>query len=960
MKKKHRFIKGIIFILFCFVIAAGAYYLLMKYVLIYGKWDVDCAVRYDRTEGIQPIESLQENLFLDNSVFTFSIDHSFEIEHDGQSRRGTFKNQDGTLLLTDAEGNLQIGFTYKRTRKEMIWRISEAEGIPEEEAGDYLICLVPHRKEKKNRTDSTQTEYNSEFYKNVIAVDPDESAGEFTYEVLADNTVKITGITEEKEKWQTLDEGAVMNDVFIPDYIGGRPVSQLGADTFQNGDYLVNVTIRLPRYLTYLEGNPFNGCNSVGRIVIAPETQRYGMVGTDLIDFEEHRLVMCIPKTYSLDKYKLPYDIISIEEHAFEQVSSINNMILSDRLISIGDYAFSKTKIEKMTMPETLHSIGEHAFASVSEAISLPDNIEYIGDNAFRRTEVELNNSNRYYQIIDDMLIDKENASVIGYMTGRTPSLTIPAGILTIVDQAFKGADIRELYFNDELTSIGKETFSDNYNLRELKLPSALMDIGSGAFRNCNHLERVYFPENVSSVAMDAFKGCTKLQEFNVAEGNKSFYAEDGLLISQKDHRLLFYPLGKTETEYVIPQSVEIVGEHAFSGCSSLETIRVPQNVRVIENEAFYPCPSLKIVSLSEGLHSIGDRVFDCQSKYFNMKVPKSLESVGENYIVYNMPNDSYLDEYFESAGQHRFIVYLYRNSEAEPFLKEQNLPYIIYPEQSVSEYFQEAYSTMEALAKNNDYEAFANYCEQFETDPERISMYFDMIQMLQSYTYHILIPTDATCEKGFGNIVTYISPEEENETWIGAPISMGAVNVNGDWQLCEQDSGLRNSFFEKYSPDRANDAWDAGRHYSRLNTDIGWIWSDAEYSGIYKQRGIMVWQNEDGSVEVLIACSNGTDEDRSIGEVHVWMEDDRIGTIFDVQAETDKIIPAGKNMLMTLTIPSEQILTGTQRWERFSFHVENEYVKEVNAFVTDLSYPPQEINEDELSDEIEVEAGEE
>lgn len=47
-----------------------------------------------------------------------------------------------------------------------------------------------------------------------------------------------------------------------------------------------------------------------------------------------------------------------------------------------------------------------------------------------------------------------------------------------------------------------------------------------------------------------------------------------------------------------------------FRGAWTLESIIIPPSVKMIEDEAFTKCRHLKAVKLQEGLHSIGERAF--------------------------------------------------------------------------------------------------------------------------------------------------------------------------------------------------------------------------------------------------------------------------------------------------------------------------------------------------------------
>ena len=57
------------------------------------------------------------------------------------------------------------------------------------------------------------------------------------------------------------------------------------------------------------------------------------------------------------------------------------------------------------------------------------------------------------------------------------------------------------------------------------------------------------------------------------------------------------------------------IGELAFKGCTSLESITIPESVREIEEYAFDGCTSLTTITLPTGVDEIGDGAFEgCDS----------------------------------------------------------------------------------------------------------------------------------------------------------------------------------------------------------------------------------------------------------------------------------------------------------------------------------------------------------
>ena len=60
----------------------------------------------------------------------------------------------------------------------------------------------------------------------------------------------------------------------------------------------------------------------------------------------------------------------------------------------------------------------------------------------------------------------------------------------------------------------------------------------------------------------------------------------------------------------VIPNSVTIIGTHAFYLCESIESIVIPNGVTEIETHAFSCCDSLVSITIQKNIQTIHPRVF--------------------------------------------------------------------------------------------------------------------------------------------------------------------------------------------------------------------------------------------------------------------------------------------------------------------------------------------------------------
>ena len=81
------------------------------------------------------------------------------------------------------------------------------------------------------------------------------------------------------------------------------------------------------------------------------------------------------------------------------------------------------------------------------------------------------------------------------------------------------------------------------------------------------------------------------------------------------------------DTEYIVTS----IGNDAFSGCSSLDRIKIPDTVISIGNQAFYDCSSLRDIMIPYSVKSIGQYVFYGCSNLSSITIPGSVTTIQPN-----------------------------------------------------------------------------------------------------------------------------------------------------------------------------------------------------------------------------------------------------------------------------------------------------------------------------------------
>lgn len=202
----------------------------------------------------------------------------------------------------------------------------------------------------------------------------------------------------------------------------------------------------------------------------------------------------------SLERVTLPNTIDTIRGHAFEGCSQLQSINIPTNVKSIGAYAFSECEnLLYVEFPESLKHIGAYAFNHCEQLSinNLPQQMDSIGAYAFQSC----------WKIKELTLPDNLTEIHAFCFSGtRITSITIPASVERIGEQAFSNTDLETLKFEDnsQLTRIGSRAFFFT-KLTEVTIPPSVKEIRGSAFRECHNLTKATIPQDCE-VADKAFK----------------------------------------------------------------------------------------------------------------------------------------------------------------------------------------------------------------------------------------------------------------------------------------------------------------------------------------------------------------------------------------------------------------------------------------------------------------------
>ena len=119
--------------------------------------------------------------------------------------------------------------------------------------------------------------------------------------------------------------------------------------------------------------------------------------------------------------------------------------------------------------------------------------------------------------------------------------------------------------------------------------------------------------------------------EIKVSDNHPTFETINGVLFDKTKNRLICYPDGLGDKAYTAPNGIDEIGNRAFYGCSTLESIVLPESLVSIGDEAFRGCRKLTSLTLPDNLKQIGNFAFTSCDRLTSIAIPNSVVDIGSN-----------------------------------------------------------------------------------------------------------------------------------------------------------------------------------------------------------------------------------------------------------------------------------------------------------------------------------------
>lgn len=393
-----------------------------------------------------------------------------------------------------------------------------------------------------------------------------------------------------------------------------------------------------------------------------------------------------------LERITLPEGVEQIDDQAFSDCPKLDLDVLPTSLVSIGKEAFANCpSIGQLTLGENLQYIGNWAFSKCSglydirlnarrvmcddysswfsgcsvEKITIGASVERVPN----RFAYDLKNSLLRLKF-DDRTSPLEIGDYAFYECGI--NFILPQNISKIGDAAFSGCKKAVFSLSEGLIEVGERAFLDcTFDADTLILPQSLTNIAPYAFEGTQGYSHLIMPVTLQTIGALAFENasmssidfnCANLtitpgedSQFGISGNTYRLFKSDALQTVNIGTAVTCIPAQafpfcynlrsihfKTRNDTTRSTTVDLtIGDRAFEGCSSIDTLQLPDYITTIGNKAFYGCEGLKSLRLGNRLRSIGDNAFSSYSylsgrnKLSTIDIPSSVTIIGKEAFRY-------------------------------------------------------------------------------------------------------------------------------------------------------------------------------------------------------------------------------------------------------------------------------------------------------------------------------------
>lgn len=357
----------------------------------------------------------------------------------------------------------------------------------------------------------------------------------------------------------------------------------------------------------------------------------------ELRDFEGPDMEIT-PWHYHKDKVKkmiIGDGVTKIGSYTFPGLTSLTQIHFGKNVKYIGACAFCSCPIEDLKLNDGLKEIGYAAFSQASaKELVIPDSVEKLGFDAFSGDfdTVKIGKGLKdftYFSFVTPakrFVVDPENEFLSndshGVLFNKDKTELIRFPVASDIEKYEIPNTVKYIFGDNGYDFYGAfSNCAGNYNLKSVVIPESVESIGGAAFWESRGLTDIKIGSNIKHLGGCVF-GHTGywLDESNWENG--VLYLDNYLIDSKEE---------KCSSRLEIKNGTTLIGGWAFNNNRNIENLIIPDSVKIICENAFSMCEILKTVDLGSGVEIIEDHAFFLCENLISIDIPDSAKYLGKN-----------------------------------------------------------------------------------------------------------------------------------------------------------------------------------------------------------------------------------------------------------------------------------------------------------------------------------------
>lgn len=431
-------------------------------------------------------------------------------------------------------------------------------------------------------------------------------------------------------------------------------IMSIGEEAFKDNKKIEYVVI--PKTVVQIGKRAFKGCTNLKAVYFISEeagevpTAKLSSIlagafedctALELVDFTNVKTISVVDGAFrnciSLATIKKPQAIGSAYDFAFYGCKSLKEFDMS-KLYKSGSFVFAGC--ESLTKVTTAYysAIGAYMFSGCTRLTEIEINTPNVASNAFSGVVFSANSKLSACTALRRVNFGKGADRALDFVIGS---------------DAFNGCiNLSGVTFASEkygitVKSIGDQAFANCLALSEITIPNAGTVFGDRVFYNTQVTitdNGIYTTDSFGAV----YCGTTLIKaparitaEFKLKEGTKEIGPHafstsvlsgvTSIEIPETVEKIGEGAFAHTAyTSITLPESLTMIPDYLFYGCSRLVSVQLPDNVVSIGERAFEGCVALTGIDFNTKLVSIGDYAFSTCQELTSVTLPDSVKILGE------------------------------------------------------------------------------------------------------------------------------------------------------------------------------------------------------------------------------------------------------------------------------------------------------------------------------------------